>query len=97
MTKKLTKIDVKKYHTPQGVCLDKEIIYVNQTIMKVEKNKVVSVNYALRTSENGPIVEQTSDDHLLEFLFGRGMMLQKFEDNLNGLEEGQKVSFHLTP
>ena len=65
--------------------------------MKVEKNKVVSVNYALRTSENGPIVEQTSDDHLLEFLFGRGMMLQKFEDNLNGLEEGQKVSFHLTP
>ena len=77
--------------------MEKEIIYVNQTIMKVEKNKVVSVNYALRTSENGPIVEQTSDDHLLEFLFGRGMMLQKFEDNLNGLEEGQKVSFHLTP
>ena len=65
--------------------------------MKVEKNKVVSVNYALRTEENGPIVEQTKDDHLLEFLFGRGMMLQKFEDNLNGLEEGQKVSFHLTP
>ena len=79
------------------MCLDKEIIYVNQTIMKVEKNKVVSVNYALRTAENGPIVEQTSDDHLLEFLFGRGMMLQKFEDNLDGLEEGQKVSFHLTP
>lgn len=64
--------------------------------MKIEKNKVVSVNYALRTAQDGPIVEQTNDDHLLEFLFGRGMMLQKFEDNLAGLEEGQTVSFHLT-
>jgi len=65
--------------------------------MKIEKNKVVAVNYALRTEENGPIVEQTKDDRLLEFLFGRGMMLQKFEDNLNGKSEGDKVSFHLTP
>ncbi len=65
--------------------------------MKVEKNKVVSVNYILRSEENGPVVEQTKDGHLLEFLFGRGMMLQKFEDNLSGLEEGGKVKFHLTP
>ena len=71
--------------------------FCNQTIMKVEKNKVVSVHYALRTEEGGPIVEQTTGEHLLEFLFGRGMMLQKFEDNLANLEEGQSVSFHLTP
>lgn len=65
--------------------------------MKVEKNKVVSVSYALRTEENGPVVEQTTDDRLLEYLHGRGMMLAKFEENLNDLEEGATVSFHLTP
>jgi len=65
--------------------------------MKVELNKVVSVSYILRTEENGPIVEQTTDDRLLDFLYGRGMMLPKFEENLANLEEGQKVSFHLTP
>ena len=64
--------------------------------MKVEKNKVVSVHYELRTSENGAIVEQTTDDKPLEFLFGRGMMLQKFEDNLADLETGNTASFHLT-
>ena len=32
--------------------------------MKVEKNKVVSVNYILRSEENGPVVEQTKDGHL---------------------------------
>jgi FKBP-type peptidyl-prolyl cis-trans isomerase SlyD len=65
--------------------------------MNIEKNKVVSVSYVLRTEENGPVVEQTKDDHLLEFLFGRGMMLEKFEANLSGLSEGDKAKFHLTP
>ncbi len=65
--------------------------------MKVELNKVVSVNYILRTEENGPIVEQTPDDKPLEFLFGRGMLLPKFEDAINGFEIGQEVSFHLSP
>jgi len=65
--------------------------------MKIEKNTVVSVSYILRTEENGSIVEQTSDDRLLEFLFGRGMMLEQFEKNLDGLSVGQKTKFHLTP
>lgn len=65
--------------------------------MKVELNKVVSVNYILRTEENGPVVEQTPDDKPLEFLFGRGMLLPKFEEAINGFEIGQEVSFHLSP
>ena len=65
--------------------------------MKVEKNKVVAVAYALRNEENGAIVDQATAEHPLEFLFGRGMMLQKFEDNLAGLEAGQSAKFHLSP
>ncbi|MCQ2253391.1 MAG: FKBP-type peptidyl-prolyl cis-trans isomerase [Bacteroidales bacterium] len=65
--------------------------------MKVELNKVVSVSYILRTEENGPIVEQTTDDRLLDFLYGRGMLLPKFEESIANFGVGQKVSFHCTP
>ncbi len=65
--------------------------------MKVELNKVVSVSYILRTEENGPIVEQTQGENYLDFLFGRGMLLPKFEQSIENFEVGQKVSFHCTP
>lgn len=64
--------------------------------MNVSKNKVVSVLYTLRTQENGEIVEQTPEDKPLTFLFGRGAMLEKFEQNLENLAQGDKFSFHLT-
>lgn len=65
--------------------------------MKIEKNKVVAVDYKLRNSEGGEIVDQTQGDNYLEFLFGRGMLLPKFEENILGLEEGGVAKFHLTP
>jgi FKBP-type peptidyl-prolyl cis-trans isomerase SlyD len=65
--------------------------------MKIEKNKVVAVSYELRISENSEeIVDVAYDDDPLEFIFGSGMMLQKFEDNLEGLSKGDTFELKLS-
>lgn len=66
--------------------------------MAVELNNVVTLNYILHTVEdNGEktFVEQTSNENPLTFLYGAGMMLPKFEENIGGLAAGDKTSFEL--
>ncbi len=66
--------------------------------MAVENNNVVTLNYVLHTIEdNGEktFVEQTSAENPLTFLYGAGMMLPKFEENIAGLNQGDKKSFEL--
>ena len=67
--------------------------------MAIENNNVVTLNYILHTiEENGEkrFVEQTTTENPLTFLYGVGMMLPKFEENISGLAEGSKISFDLT-
>jgi len=62
--------------------------------MQISKNKVVSLVYKL--SENGPdgqIIETVEVNNPFTFIFGNGMLLQNFENNLAGLEKGSKFSF----
>jgi len=66
--------------------------------MAIENNNVVTLNYILHTiEENGEktFVEQTTTENPLTFLYGVGMMLPKFEEHINGLNEGDKASFDL--
>ncbi|NGF56302.1 peptidylprolyl isomerase [Parapedobacter sp. SGR-10] len=66
--------------------------------MAIENNNVVTLNYTLHTVEaNGEktFVEQTTTDNPLTFLYGAGMMLPKFEENIGGLLVGDKTSFQL--
>jgi len=66
--------------------------------MAIENNNVVTLNYILHTiEENGEktFVEQTTTENPLTFLYGVGMMLPKFEENIAGLNEGDKTSFDL--
>ena len=66
--------------------------------MAVENNNVVTLNYILHTIEdNGEktFVEQTTSENPLTFLYGVGMMLPKFEENIAGLNTGDKLSFEL--
>ena len=68
--------------------------------MSIENNNVVSVNYSLHTIEaNGEkvFVEQSNAQEPLTFLFGTGMMIPKFEEELKGLTVGDKKSFVITP
>lgn len=66
--------------------------------MKIQPNSVVAVTYDLYTKQNGEevFVEKATEEQPLVFLFGVGMMLPKFEENLAGLAEGDTYDFHLT-
>lgn len=62
--------------------------------MKIEKNAVVDLDYTLRKDDTeGAIIEQTQDGNPLVFIFGIGMMIPSFEEQLEGREAGEKVSF----
>lgn len=68
--------------------------------MTIAGNHVVTVNYTLHTIEaNGEkvFVEQSNAEEPLTFLFGAGMMIPKFETELEGLQAGDKKSFVITP
>lgn len=66
--------------------------------MKIDNKHVVSVTYDLYITENGEKkhVESATTERPLVFLFGVGMMLPKFEENLQGLSIGDDYSFSLS-
>lgn len=64
--------------------------------MIIEKNKVVSLIYELRSkNSDGEIVESLTESNPLTFLFGSGSLLPKFEENINGLKLDDPFSFEL--
>ena len=68
--------------------------------MTIEKNHVVAVQYTLNAvEENGDktFIEKTSPENPFIFLYGVGMMLPKFEDELQGMVAGDQKSFTITP
>jgi len=68
--------------------------------MTIENKHAVTVNYKLHTIEaNGEkvFVEETNAENPLTYLHGVGMMIPKFEEELNGLAAGDKKSFTVTP
>ena len=63
--------------------------------MKAENNKMVAVDYTLTV--DGKIADRSRPGQPLEFIFGTGMLLPKFEAAIVGKEPGEKVSFTLAP
>ncbi|MDX1911742.1 MAG: FKBP-type peptidyl-prolyl cis-trans isomerase [Saprospiraceae bacterium] len=62
--------------------------------MTIAQNKVVAVHYTLNESTaEGPMVESTNGGEPLTFIYGIGMMIPAFEENLNGLQVGDKFAF----
>ncbi|MDP9962166.1 FKBP-type peptidyl-prolyl cis-trans isomerase [Chryseobacterium lathyri] len=64
--------------------------------MTIENNHVVAVSYVLHTiEEDGSkiLVEETTAENPLTFLYGVGMMIPKFEQNILGLKAGDKAAF----
>ncbi len=64
--------------------------------MIIEKNKVVSVTYDLRTENHeSEIVESATEENPLKFIFDLGMMIPAFEENLKGKSQGDSFQFKL--
>ncbi|MEJ7692991.1 peptidylprolyl isomerase [Daejeonella sp.] len=65
--------------------------------MKIQPNSVVALTYDLYTKENGEevFVEKADEQNPLVFLYGVGMMLPKFEENLQDCSAGDTYDFHL--
>lgn len=75
----------------------------NSTIhsnMTIENNHVVALGYKLHTVEadgEKVFIEETNAENPLTFLYGVGMMIPKFEEEIAGLAAGDKKSFVITP
>ena len=64
--------------------------------MRIDRNKHVTLSYELRVNgQEGEMVEQTSNDAPLQFIFGAGKMLEMFEQKLEGLAAGESFNFEL--
>ena len=63
--------------------------------MKVGKNSVVELCYELEV--DGEIVDRTTKEKPLDYIHGTGSLLEKFEQNVEGLEPGGRFKFTLTP
>lgn len=64
--------------------------------MKIDQNKLVILQYKLQVKNDKnelEVWEETTNEQPLLYLHGLGMMLPKFEENLEGLKEGDKFEF----
>jgi FKBP-type peptidyl-prolyl cis-trans isomerase SlyD len=70
--------------------------FKNEIKMKIEKNKMVSLIYELRESDQeGRIIEALDENKPLTFLYGTGRLLPVFESNINSLRSGDQFQFAL--
>lgn len=66
--------------------------------MRIEKNKMVSLIYELRESnESGRILESLNEARPLNFIYGTGRLLPVFESNIDSLQAGDSFRFPLNP
>lgn len=62
--------------------------------MKISKNKVVALSYELEVE--GQIADKAEADRPLDYIHGTGMLLPKFEGELEGKQEGDSFDFILS-
>lgn len=64
--------------------------------MTIEINKMVTLSYILKMDNvEGDVIEQTSDESPLKFVYGVGSMLPMFESNLAGKKQGEDFEMQL--
>ena len=63
--------------------------------MRIEKNKVVLVTYDLTV--DGQLVDSANEEQPLDYIQGMHMLIPKFEEALEGLEEGAIFAFTIQP
>ncbi|NQU87832.1 MAG: FKBP-type peptidyl-prolyl cis-trans isomerase [Mariniphaga sp.] len=65
--------------------------------LEIATNKMVTLTYDLRVDDiNGELIEQATNENPLQFLYGTGMMLPKFESELSGMTKGNPFQISLS-
>lgn len=65
--------------------------------MEIFSNRMVTLTYNLRLDDqNGDMIEQATAERPLQFIYGAGQMLPKFEAQLAGLRQGEKFQISLS-
>lgn len=65
--------------------------------MEIVNNCMVTLTYNLRLDDlNGDMIEQATSERPLQFIYGAGQMLPKFEAQLAGLRQGEKFQISLS-
>jgi FKBP-type peptidyl-prolyl cis-trans isomerase SlyD len=59
--------------------------------MKIDKDLMVALSYTLKV--DGEVVDAASAEAPLKFVFGQGMLLPKFESNIEGKEVEGRIRF----
>jgi FKBP-type peptidyl-prolyl cis-trans isomerase SlyD len=63
---------------------------------EIGKNAMVTLTYELMINDqDGELIEKTTIERPMQFLYGAGMMLPRFETNLAGLKEGDHFEMKL--
>jgi FKBP-type peptidyl-prolyl cis-trans isomerase SlyD len=66
-------------------------------MLEIVKNSMVTLKYDLHLEdEKGEVIEKASEDQPLQFIFGAGLMLPKFEAHLAGMKEGEQFTIRLS-
>jgi FKBP-type peptidyl-prolyl cis-trans isomerase SlyD len=66
--------------------------------MKAGKGKYVEVSYKLEVGDEGEereLMEEAPPEKPMKFIYGSGLMLEAFEEELKGKEGGDKFSFSI--
>ena len=63
--------------------------------MRIEKNKVVFLTYDLTV--DGQLVDSANEEQPLDYIQGTHMLIPKFEEAVEGLEEGAVFAFSVQP
>jgi FKBP-type peptidyl-prolyl cis-trans isomerase SlyD len=65
-------------------------------MQEISKHSMVTLTYDLRIDdEQGEVIETATQENPLQFLFGAGTMLPKFESHLAGLKAGEPFTIRL--
>ena len=73
------------------------MVETEKKLLEIGKYSMVTLTYDLRVDdENGEVVEQATEEQPLQFLYGAGAMLPKFESQLAGLHEGEPFTIKLS-
>ena len=63
--------------------------------MKIEKNRVAVLTYELEA--DGAIVDKATEERPLDYIHGTHMLIPRFEEEVEGLAEGDAFAFTLSP